>query len=288
MVRYSLIAVFVLLVSSYVQGQFNIPQINKLKEIRLLKSHRYEVQNLLSDFELQQTDEKDHVQRFTTDNYSIKVRYSFGNCIDDYDIWNVGEWIVTEISIEPIESPLPLKELGYDLSKLSKERQFVDQPNSYLYFSKKLGFAFDVNESKIWRISIFGPNNLNVKPCDNEVAKMYLSNAKWFVDSKLDERYVSHGEAPAASVTELTLSRSDFEYTSSSKLIDVVTTANVDEEVDVITFQYTVSGGKIIGNGPKVIWNLSSVQPGKYTITAGVDDGCGVCGRTITKTVVIK
>jgi hypothetical protein len=56
-------------------------------------------------------------------------------------------------------------------------------------------------------------------------------------------------------------------------------------------FSYTTilfTAGKIIGEGSKVIWNLNGVQPGSYTITAGVDDGCGICGQTVTKEVTIK
>jgi hypothetical protein len=55
-----------------------------------------------------------------------------------------------------------------------------------------------------------------------------------------------------------------------------------------LTYNYTVSGGKIIGSGAEVIWDLSNALIGTYTITGGVDDGCGICGATKTKTVVIK
>jgi hypothetical protein len=55
-----------------------------------------------------------------------------------------------------------------------------------------------------------------------------------------------------------------------------------------LTYSYTVSGGRVIGNGVKVFWDLSGVKPGTYTITAAVDDGCGFCGKTQTKTVVVK
>jgi hypothetical protein len=36
-----------------------------------------------------------------------------------------------------------------------------------------------------------------------------------------------------------------------------------------------------------VKWDLSGVYPGSYTIAAGVDDGCGICGKTQTKTVTV-
>lgn len=67
-----------------------------------------------------------------------------------------------------------------------------------------------------------------------------------------------------------------------------VTTAPGDPENDILTCEYTISGGKIIGQGAKIIWDLSGVKPGTYTITAGVNNGCGICGSTMTKTVVVK
>jgi hypothetical protein len=66
-----------------------------------------------------------------------------------------------------------------------------------------------------------------------------------------------------------------------------VTTTAVDPENDVLTYNYTVSGGRIVGTGASVSWDLSGLQPGTYTITAGVDDGCGLCGQTQTQTVTI-
>jgi len=68
--------------------------------------------------------------------------------------------------------------------------------------------------------------------------------------------------------------------------VTVATTA-VDPENDVLTYNYTVSGGRIVGTGANVSWDLSGLSPGTYTITAGVDDGCGLCGQTQTRTVTI-
>ncbi len=71
-----------------------------------------------------------------------------------------------------------------------------------------------------------------------------------------------------------------------STSINVSTTA-VDPENDVLTYNYTVSGGRIVGSGANVSWDLSGQPAGTYTITAGVDDGCGLCGKTETKTVTV-
>jgi len=66
-----------------------------------------------------------------------------------------------------------------------------------------------------------------------------------------------------------------------------VTTTAVDPEGDILTYNYTASAGRIVGSGANVSWDLAGVPKGTYTITAGVDDGCGVCGKTMSQTVSI-
>ena len=63
-----------------------------------------------------------------------------------------------------------------------------------------------------------------------------------------------------------------------------VTALNLDN--DVLTYNYEVSGGKIVGTGQNVTWNLSDAQPSTYTINACVDNGPG-CLNTITKEVKV-
>lgn len=72
-----------------------------------------------------------------------------------------------------------------------------------------------------------------------------------------------------------------------SRTVSVSTKAH-DDENDVLTYNYTVSGGRIVGSGANVQWDLTGAQAGTYTITTGVDDGCGVCGKTNTQTVTIR
>jgi hypothetical protein len=73
---------------------------------------------------------------------------------------------------------------------------------------------------------------------------------------------------------------------STDMMINVATSAE-DAENDVLDYHYTISGGRIVGSGSNVQWDLNGVLPGTYTITAGVDDSCGICGKTITKAVMI-
>ena len=74
---------------------------------------------------------------------------------------------------------------------------------------------------------------------------------------------------------------------SDNKSINVATKAS-DPEGDVLTYNYTVSGGRVVGQGANVSWDLGGASPGTYTITAGVDDGCGICGKTVTKTIEVR
>ncbi len=66
-----------------------------------------------------------------------------------------------------------------------------------------------------------------------------------------------------------------------------VATSASDPENDVLTYNYTVSGGRIVGTGANVSWDVGGLAPGTYTITAGVDDGCGFCGKTQTQTITV-
>jgi hypothetical protein len=107
-------------------------------------------------------------------------------------------------------------------------------------------------------------------------------------------------ENKAADVTEITISAHELTLpcepgfrpardvkVSESMVVDVSVAAE-DPENDVLTYNYAVSGGRIIGTGRNVKWDLSKVHPGTYTITAGVDDGCGICGKTQVETITVN
>jgi hypothetical protein len=59
---------------------------------------------------------------------------------------------------------------------------------------------------------------------------------------------------------------------STSRSVDV--TANyTDAENDPLVYTWTVSGGRLSGEGRMVSWDLSGLQPGTYTATVSVSDG---------------
>lgn len=70
-------------------------------------------------------------------------------------------------------------------------------------------------------------------------------------------------------------------------LIVEVSTVAEDTENDVVTYSYGVSGGRIVGMGAKVRWDLTGAAPGVYTIHAGVDDGFGIFGKTQSRTISV-
>lgn len=85
-----------------------------------------------------------------------------------------------------------------------------------------------------------------------------------------------------ADATDLILSES-----IEPMIVDVSTQA-FDFENDPLTYTYTITAGKIVGSGANVKWDLTGVSPGMYEIKVGVDDGCGVCGKMVTKTYTLK
>lgn len=56
----------------------------------------------------------------------------------------------------------------------------------------------------------------------------------------------------------------------------VILSANAsDADRDQVLYTFTTTGGRIMGDGSAVIWDLNSAQPGSYTASVEVDDGCG-------------
>jgi hypothetical protein len=65
-----------------------------------------------------------------------------------------------------------------------------------------------------------------------------------------------------------------------------LTTSASDPDGDTLLYTYTVTGGRITGEGASVTWDLSGVTPGTYTASVEVDDGCG-CITSANTTVTI-
>ena len=73
--------------------------------------------------------------------------------------------------------------------------------------------------------------------------------------------------------------------TTANASLGLTTTAS-DPDGDTLLYSYTVTGGRITGEGANVTWDLSGVNPGTYTATVEVDDGCG-CITSSQTTVTV-
>lgn len=55
-----------------------------------------------------------------------------------------------------------------------------------------------------------------------------------------------------------------------------------------LSYEYAVSGGKIIGQGDKVVWSLEGIRPGTYTITASIKGKSKISAETKTLSAVVR
>lgn len=55
-----------------------------------------------------------------------------------------------------------------------------------------------------------------------------------------------------------------------------------------LTYEYTVTGGKIIGEGANVTWDLNGSRPQDYTITAAIKGKRGVSAATRTESITVR
>ena len=67
-----------------------------------------------------------------------------------------------------------------------------------------------------------------------------------------------------------------------------VKTSVVGSQNDKLQYYYTVSGGRIIGTGASVSWDLSGIRVGTYTITVAIGNDSGVYPEALTETIKIK
>ena len=72
----------------------------------------------------------------------------------------------------------------------------------------------------------------------------------------------------------------------------IVKVAVVAPEIDgdQARYNYIISGGRIVGTGANVVWDLTGVFPGTYTITAGISNrtSSDAPGRSVMKTITIQ
>jgi hypothetical protein len=124
---------------------------------------------------------------------------------------------------------------------------------------------------------------------NNEFPNLFRSIGNWFKrifkrKSRIIPDYHPRVENVVLSKEEIILrcplSTISNKFCSNTPQSIEVSTEAFDQENDVLTYTYQVSGGKIIGSGAKVIWDLSGVKAGIYKIFVCVDDGVGYCSKS--------
>lgn len=277
------ISVFPLLIifASWVTlwAQPPIAEWEKIASIKLLESNRDYITKLLTSESLE-SGTTSHVQTFFTYNSVIGIHYSNGTCEGDLEEWNVPEWVVTKIVITP-KDKIELPHIGIDYSKFRKERTDWQRKQIYVLHDKPSGIALFMFGSWVETVSLFPSAKHHSQLCDKDEVKEYYASKRWRRDPKF-RKYILDYNHPA-DVEDLVVSSDE----SAAQRLSVVTTAK-DPDYDILTFIYKVTAGKIVGVGARVIWDLSGVPPGTYSITAAADDGCGPCGKFVTRTIVVK
>jgi hypothetical protein len=299
MKKFIVCLIFVLAMGNLAWAQKPDLAIDKVREIRFLDATREDVKRILAGFELDDADEDEHSEEYSNDYVDVDIFYSSGSCYKDLDddeaaeIWDVAEWKVTKIKIYFNDS-IKTEETGFDLSKFKKKQNeaFTD---SDIYLSKDLGITFSASaEDEIEKIIFFPPRSNYSKLCKNEKAEKFSASEGFYnveFQMSVDSNYPANVSYLNLSATELAAecinNPQNKNRPNKTGKISVETVAT-DPENDVLTYNYEVSGGKIIGTGAKIVWDLTGVKPGTYTITAGADDGCGICGTTKTQTVIVR
>lgn len=300
MKKFIIIVVFYLATGSFAFAQSLFPELDQVRQIKLLESTREDVKKIFGD-----DDEDSDGDYYSTEIFYIEFSYASGECAEDEDeVWNVAEGKVTEINVIILNSDNS-KELKIDLSKLERIKKYENEddeeteedPDDYIYYDIKNGISYGLSDGEIKNIKFTPLEENSPALCSNENLREFNSTKEWFLYKLKRRPYLERN--PFANVTELALDKDEITVecakdvspetkidSDDTKIITVETIAE-DANNDVLTYNYTVSGGKIIGMGAKVKWDLSGVKPGEYTITAGVDDGCGVCGTTKTEMVVV-
>ncbi len=282
MKRYAFGLIFIICMCVAVNSQTVEMAIEQAKVIKLLETERSTIGQLLYFFKLDTAGE--NIDHFSWGDIDLEVQYSTGECDEDEEeVWQVQKGKVTGIVIEP--SDVDINDVGLDLSTLKKEQIYSNDDQYFIFHDKKKGIAIKAHDNEVESIILFPSISIKTKTCDSVKAREFIKEKGWFGTLKLEDRTLTVC-GYYTGVTTLTLSRNEVSALSDKK-IEVVTTA-VNPDGDPLTYAYTVSGGKIIGTGSRVVWDLTGVLPGKYTITAAVDDGCGFCGQPKTEFVTVK
>lgn len=272
-------ALFLFALSSLSSAQ-SIPSVDRVKDIRLLDSNREDVSRLLSHDVPFPSFSRGYRESFSLENEYIEFTYSTGNCSDEGEEWKVPESVVTSITIFP-KYDLSKNRLGIDLSKFIKQRTNPQSKEIYVLHNKSRGIAVEVFGDRANAITLFPGSEFHSLLCDKREVQAYYRSKRW-TREPIPKNLIIDYNRPA-NVVGLTITPEEDNARKFVVLVDAK-----DPENDILTYNFSISAGRIIGVGRRVVWDLIGAEPGTHKLTAAVDDGCGICGKYISQTVVIK
>ncbi len=289
---------FISLMCGFASAQRSFPELEIAKEIKLLRSTQRDVKMIMSEFDHDEDDEE-YYQEFRSDKALVKVSYSTGDCSEDAGIMNYPEWNVPKMTATKIvitfDETTKLKDLGLNLSGFKKklEDEEVKDSEDYIYYDENAGIIILTDEGEVEKIILHPPKKQIGNLCANENNSEILSRKTSFIDSIINSEPVCILINQPSHITGLDLRTNGVfgckdENCADAKKEILVSTTAIDPENDVLTYNYAVTGGIITGIGARVVWNLAGASPGIYQITAGVDDGCGICGETKARRILLK
>jgi len=232
-------------------------------------------------------------ETFSLANSVIEVTYSSGRCsagVDadvvmpgggvDSDDWSVPEGRVVLVEISPREK-IQAHDIDLGSIKLTRDRLYTGRDDYFIHYNKREGVAITATPDGFVESITFFPTHTSYSLlCPAQEIRTYYSKREWKRgDTKTDVVCVLQNHY--ADVVAL-------EITPSGNNVFQIETVAMDAENDVLTYSYRITAGRVVGQGFKVTWDLSRVPPGTYSIAAGVDDGMGIVGKTVTKTVTVK
>lgn len=257
--------------------------LNKAKSLILLEATRSEVNDMFSD-----GSPFIFGDSYSRENAYIIFDYSSGKCTTEEEFgvgandWNIAENKVVGITIRP-KDRVTIEQVENEIGKvkLRKENSYRGIKGHFIFHNKKEGIAVTVTGGFVNSIILFPSSAFDSQLCEDDKIRKYYSHSKWQRDPQ--PKYVCVLTNLAADIVDLELAGVEENYRKIN-----ITAKAIDPENDVLTYVYKVSGGKIIGTGANVTWDLSVVETGYYTITAAADDGCGVCGKFLTRTILVR
>jgi hypothetical protein len=149
--------------------------LDRWTKIKIFQSKRYEVEKIFGQPRNNPSRNADgntklvHLGIYDLPDATVFVTYSGGDCRSQKDaLWDVDEWVVTEVEYSPEEGVANLQHLLTDI-KPYKRRQAGDVRNHIEHFSDRIGVSivFDTETKEVLNITVYPSRKMKLTyDCD--------------------------------------------------------------------------------------------------------------------------